>query len=181
MASSKQINTFISGKGYPKFDADFGWVYEDTDTGKRYRQITPKRGHAWKLFNQAAGDPLDLSILQAQIDALEAQVNTVVISVGNIGYTIISLIFADSPYTVLPIDGTTLYLVDCTGGNIIMNFPSAVANSATYGVKKIDATLNTITLTPNGIETIDGAATQTIRFQWTEIDIFSDGTELLLK
>ena len=97
------------------------------------------------------------------------------------GYNIITVNFAASPYTVLPTSGTTIYVVDCTAGNVVLNFPTAVANTATYGVKKIDASANTITLTPNGAETIDGAATQTIRFRWTEIDIFSDNSNLLIK
>lgn len=96
-------------------------------------------------------------------------------------YTIVNLTFASSPYTVLPMSGTTIYNVNCTGGNVIMLFPTAVNNKAQYGIKKTDASANTIALTPNGVETIDGAATQTIRFQYTEVDVYSDNTNLFLK
>lgn len=48
MATKKEINTHISGKGYPRFAADFGWTYEDTNTGKRYEQSTRPRGQSWR-------------------------------------------------------------------------------------------------------------------------------------
>lgn len=96
-------------------------------------------------------------------------------------YDITNVNFAASPYTIVPTDGIHIYQVDCTGGNIIINFPSAVGNTATYGIKKIDSSANTITLTPNGVETIDGSATKTIRFQNTEVDIYSNNSNLFIK
>lgn len=86
-----------------------------------------------------------------------------------------------TPYTVVPTTGYTIYLVDASGGNIVMNFPTAVGNTATYGVKKIDSSANTIILTPDGAETIDGSATKTILYQNTEVEVFSDNSNLYLK
>jgi Repeat of unknown function (DUF5907) len=100
---------------------------------------------------------------------------------GGGGYSIVAVNFAASPYTILPTSGTTIYQVDCTGGNVVINVPTAVGNTAVYGVKKTDASANTITVTPNGAETIDGNATQTILFQNTEIDIYSDNANLFIK
>lgn len=97
------------------------------------------------------------------------------------GYTIVSINFASSPYTVIPTTSTTLYQVDCTGGNIIMNFPTAIGSTAIWGVKKIDSSLNTITLEPFGAQTIDGNANQTILFQNTQVDIYSDNANLFIK
>jgi hypothetical protein len=97
------------------------------------------------------------------------------------GYTIVAVNFAASPYAVLPTSGITIYQVDCTGGGVIMNFPTAIGNTAIYGVKKIDSSLNFVRIVPNGAETIDGNATQTIRFQNTEVDIYSDNVNLYIK
>jgi hypothetical protein len=103
------------------------------------------------------------------------------VSTGGGGYTIVAVNFAASPYTIVPITGTYLYQVDCTGGAIVINFPTAVGSDAIWGIKKIDSSLNTITLTPFGAQTIDGNATQTILFQNTEVDIYSNNANLFIK
>lgn len=98
---------------------------------------------------------------------------------ANLDTTIISV--NSTPYTVIPTSGNTIYLVDATAGNITMNFPSAIGSTAIYGVKKIDATANTVILTPDGAETIDGAATKTITAQWQVMNLFSDNVNLFLR
>lgn len=85
-----------------------------------------------------------------------------------------------TPYTIIPVTGWNIYLVDATIGNITINFPTAVGSNAVYTIKKTDATANTVILTPNGAETIDGSATKTIRFQNTSVDIYSDNTNLYI-
>jgi len=100
---------------------------------------------------------------------------------GGGSYTIITVNFASSPYTILPTTGMTLYQVDCTGGNVIINFPTAIGSTAIWGVKKIDSSANTITLEPFGAQTIDGNANQTILFQNTQVDIYSDNVNLFIK
>ncbi len=101
------------------------------------------------------------------------------VTIGPSGYSIVSV--SSTPYTIIPVIGTTIYLVDTSGGNVIINFPSAIGNNAVYGIKKVDSSANTITLTPFGAQTIDGQGRQTIRFQNTEIDIFSDNANLFIK
>lgn len=86
-----------------------------------------------------------------------------------------------TPYTVTPITGNYIYLVDATAGNITMNFPSAVGNNAIYTVKKIDSSANTVTLDASGTETIDGQLTQTIRFKNTSVDLFSNNSNLFIR
>lgn len=97
---------------------------------------------------------------------------------GGFSYTTVPV--NATPYAVVPITGWYMYLVDATVGNITINFPTAVGNNAVYTVKKVDASANTVILTPNGAETIDGAATKTIRFQNTSIDIYSDNANLYI-
>lgn len=68
-----------------------------------------------------------------------------------------TITFADSPY-LLGDDVHTLRC-DTTAGNIIVNLKAAsTMRNRIYVFKKLVAG-NTVTVTPNGAETIDGAAT----------------------
>lgn len=69
-------------------------------------------------------------------------------------------------------------LCDCVGGAITLNLP-AVATSAgfEYAIKKIDASVNAVTINPNGGETIDNDPTATIDSQYTSVQIICDGSE----
>ena len=51
--------------------------------------------------------------------------------------------------------------------------PSA---GARVRVKKIDASTNTVTVSPSGTETIDGASSHTISQQYETYEYVSDGT-----
>jgi len=85
------------------------------------------------------------------------------------------LAFADSPVTVLTRD----YSLVCTAaaGNVVLNLPAASAHpSGVYVIKKTDATANTVTVTPNGAETIDGAGTLVLTAQNQARTIQSNGT-----
>ena len=98
---------------------------------------------------------------------------------GGFGYTVVNV--NTTPYAVIPITGVYVYLVDATLGNITVNFPTAVGNTALYTVKKVDGSANTVILDPNGAETLDGQVTQTIRFQNTSVDIYSDNANLYIR
>lgn len=102
------------------------------------------------------------------------------VSAAGSGFTYTTTLVNTTPYTIVPVTAYNVYYVDATAGNIIINFPTAVGNLAWYVIKKIDSSSNTVTLTPNGAETIDGLSTQTIRFQNTSVDVYSDGANLLM-
>lgn len=61
-------------------------------------------------------------------------------------------------YTYTSTDYTIQF--NCTGGALLANLPAAatVPTGIVYNVKKIDSSINTLTITPNGAELIDGAA-----------------------
>lgn len=122
----------------------------------------------------------NISIIAAQ--NLTTNLTDVTISAAGGGsFSYITVAVNTTPYAVVPITGWYMYLVDATAGNITINFPTAVGNNAVYTVKKVDASANTVILTPNGAETIDGLATQTIRFQNTSVDIYSNNANLYIK
>jgi hypothetical protein len=98
---------------------------------------------------------------------------------GGFAYTVVNV--NTTPYNIVPVTGIYVYLVDATAGSITINFPTAVGNTALYTVKKVDASVNTVVLDPNGAETLDGLSTQTIRFQNTSVDIYSDNANLYIR
>lgn len=102
------------------------------------------------------------------------------VAAGASGFTYTKTLVNTTPYTIVPTSGYNTYNVDASGGAIVLNFPTAVGNAAWYIVKKIDSSLNTVTLTPNGAETIDGAVNKVIKFQNTSVDVYSDNSNLYL-
>jgi hypothetical protein len=69
-------------------------------------------------------------------------------------------------------------LVDATVGNITLNLPAvAVASGIQFDIKKTDVSANTVIVTANGAETIDGAVTATLTVQYENITIVCDGIE----
>ena len=79
-------------------------------------------------------------------------------------------------YTVLP--QNRIVLCDTTSGSIIVTLYTAVGNAGKeLDIKKIDSSVNTVTIDGDGSETIDDITTQVISTQYVNISIVSDGTE----
>lgn len=73
--------------------------------------------------------------------------------------------------------------INAAGGNRVVTLPSAVTVGAGMGFKllRIDGTLsNTVTISPIGGQTINGAASATIGLQYSSLEIVSDGANWLL-
>lgn len=69
-------------------------------------------------------------------------------------------------------------LADASGGAVTVALPAAAdVTGRQFTIKKIDATGNTVTLDPDGAETIDGSATLVITVQHTSRVVASDGTQ----
>ena len=68
------------------------------------------------------------------------------------------------------------YTILCNTGSMTVNLPdAAAAEGRIYVIKKISASAGTITIDPNGGQTIDGAATNTeITSQWSTMMIQSN-------
>lgn len=86
-------------------------------------------------------------------------------------------------YTVLDTDQNKTVLVDATSGNLTITLlASATAGSGfEVTIKKTDITANTVTIDGNGVETIDGATTQVLAFQYNSMTLISDGTNWQIK
>jgi hypothetical protein len=68
----------------------------------------------------------------------------------------------------------TDYFIDCTSGTFTVNLFTAVGNTGRILIIKNSGT-GTITVDPNGSQTIDGATTQSLATQWSRVHIISDG------
>lgn len=69
-------------------------------------------------------------------------------------------------------------LVDATGGAVTVGLPTAAsATQRGFHIKKIDSSVNAVTIDPNGAETVDDSASYSITAQYEAILVASDGTE----
>jgi len=67
-------------------------------------------------------------------------------------------------------------LVDASGGNRIITLPAAATSAGQiFNIKKIDGSVNIVTIQPNDAETIDGVTPKTLTIQSESITIQSDG------
>jgi hypothetical protein len=87
-------------------------------------------------------------------------------------------VFSDSPITLVDADSGTLYEIDCTSGNVVVNLPTIAGLSLTgpwsATFKKTDSSSNTITLTRASTDTIDGSTTKVISRQYSAVVLVPD-------
>jgi hypothetical protein len=70
----------------------------------------------------------------------------------------------------------SIILVDATAGNVTVTLQAALQwEQKRLIVKKIDASVNTVTIDANSTELIDGAATKVISTQYTSHEFTSQG------
>jgi hypothetical protein len=85
-------------------------------------------------------------------------------------YKVAAITSAESPVTVD--DTVDIYLIDASGGPVAVNLPAVSSFvGRVWQFVKVDATVNLVTLTPNGADTIGGEATREIAFQHTNVPI----------
>jgi len=91
-------------------------------------------------------------------------------------FSVKRLTSTDSPYTMNVND--SILICDTTGGSITINLlPAQEWEEKTLIVKKIIAA-NTVTVTPNGSETIDGAASSPITTQYIALKYAPQGGQV---
>jgi len=82
-------------------------------------------------------------------------------------------------FSVTSADNNKVFLVDATSGNITVSLAdvTTLPDGFKFGIKKVDATTNTITIDPNGSQTIDSAATLVINDEVKGYLVTGDATE----
>ena len=107
-----------------------------------------------------------------------------VVKVGNALTKNIQMPFRAITTTPVALAITDYYVtVSAAGGSRVITLPSAATVGAGVGYKilRIDGTLsNSVTISPTGGETINGAASATIGLQYSSLELVSDGTNWLL-
>ena len=156
-------------------------------------QIAQKTIEAWS--NVARGTAIDFYVTPAGSTTIAIYANlrstglysggttaatSTLQSGGSFAVDTTAVAFASFPYTATANDSVLL----CTSGTpppigatVVLNLPTAVGcPGRIYTIVKVDAGTRTITITPNGAETINGAATLIIAAtQWTRVMLISDG------
>lgn len=85
-----------------------------------------------------------------------------------------TITFANTPYSPSYFD--SMILVDATGGPVTVLLPPAsISRSRLINIKKIDASVNAVTIDGNGGELIDGQPTQVITAQYMDLTCHCDG------
>ena len=90
------------------------------------------------------------------------------------GSSSVSVVTVTGAYTALTTD--SIILGNATTASFSILLPTAVGVAGkTYTIKKLDATVNTITLTTTSAQTIDGGTTAVMRMQYLSLTLVSDG------
>jgi hypothetical protein len=94
----------------------------------------------------------------------------------------IKLINGQAPYPVRAVTASTtvrvideVLLVDATADNLTITLISAASTPNQYTIKKVDASVNTVTIDGAGTETIDGATTKVLSAQWETVTLIPSG------
>jgi hypothetical protein len=99
---------------------------------------------------------------------------------GGSGYNITTVTTTSSS----PSDTTGERILLCdaatAGGNITINLPTAVSNTAKFTIKKIDSGSNKIIIDPNSTQTIEGLTTWELFSQYDSISIVSDNANWMI-
>jgi len=113
--------------------------------------------------------PIVLSDIQA---GLTTQINTALTSSQNLTNVFIST----TPYTVTT--ANEIVFVDATAAAITVNLPSTadVSNGKQFWIKKIDSTVNAVTVDASDTQTIDGELTRALLLDNESIGIASDSS-----
>ncbi|MBD3610538.1 MAG: hypothetical protein HUJ30_08315 [Gammaproteobacteria bacterium] len=91
------------------------------------------------------------------------------------GDNVTTITAAGSPFT-LTTGLTGLVIVDASAGNVVLNLPAASAlKTMPFVIYRQDATANTVTLTPDGTDTVDGSASYLVQ-PGARVHFISDGT-----
>lgn len=121
-------------------------------------------GNSLALTSGATVTGFDTTQALGTSDTLAATQNAVKVYVDNallgsaVWQDVVYLTFSDTPYTITATG--TLFVVDTSGGDVVVNLPAISSVGSGYGsaVKKSTADTNSVTVTPSGSEEIDEIA-----------------------
>lgn len=83
---------------------------------------------------------------------------------------------AVSSNTTVTNTSNMIYFVDASGGAVAITLPAASNTDKNFIIKKTDSSVNAVTVTRAGSDTIDGATTNVLSVQYQAVSIVADGT-----
>ena len=147
------------------------------------------------LTNANLDGPIDdPSLARAELNALLLKVQAMLAAAGTAADEVLKLdgnanagltvgtaqrtLAKTADYTVVVADLGRTILVDATSGNVTISLPAAATagNGFPVIIKKINSSVNTVTVDGNGAETIDGATTVVLRARYESVAIVCDAT-----
>jgi len=88
-----------------------------------------------------------------------------------------SLLRSETVTAATTADKKSIIYVDATSGALTITLPKVVnSEDLTYYIKKIDVSVNAVTIDGNGSETIDGATTQSLPNQYDSLTMNCNGS-----
>ena len=161
-------NTIITGGLVPKGTYDNGTNYAVGDS-------VDYNGSSYVMFNDAGAGTLPTNQTYWQVLAEKGDTGATGAAGADGGsYTVFTQTSATRNETGT--SGTIIILCDCTSNNITVNMPTAVSNVATFIIKKIDASANTVTIDGATTETIDGGLTAVLQVKDESLSLISDNS-----
>ena len=143
-------------------------------------------------LDQTTDDP---SLARAELNALLLKVQAILAGAGTAADEVLKLdgnanagltvgtaqrtLAKTADYTVVVADLGRTILVDATSGDVTISLPAAgtAGNGFPVTIKKIDSSVNTVTVDGNGVETIDGATTVVLKDRYQGVSIVCDATD----
>lgn len=97
---------------------------------------------------------------------------------GGSAYTVTSV--TSATYNEAATANETILLCNCASNDITVNLPTAVGNTATFQIKKIDSTANEVTIDPFSTQTIDEETSLIISYQNSSVTLKSNGVNWVI-
>ena len=147
-----------------------------SDIGKgKFKPVSGDEGKTWRVNDDEDGIVLEGS---ADVTASEPTGHSgrIWLDTSTTGdVDTLAIVTKTANYTATNLD--TVILCDATSGNITITLPAAAGKvGKVYHVKKIDSSVNTVTVDANASETIDGDLNKVISNQYDAIMIITEGS-----
>jgi hypothetical protein len=137
----------------------------------KHRAVPPALPQAPVQYTRVYVDKLN-NVLRLYFNRLDSAIQAILEFVA--GVSVNEYIAVTGAYTIT----TTDFLVECTSGTFAVTLPSAAALVG-YSFQVKNSGTGTITVTPDGSETIDGATTKDL-VQYDAMKIMSNGTNWII-